>query len=866
MHVQHEFRPQDTFRRLDVLYLLLLLSLVSLLLHYIDIYRQWRDDQIFGDYNPIINLPISDLAKILYLLRDKTQQLFILLFVALALIFYFYYLIKNITLITRHSDPITHSNYNKIVDKYVRQFKLNKPPVIYFTNDKTAPLPFVAWGLKNYLIIPRAFDKYFEKYPKEKEAIVAHEIAHIYHGDSWKTLIMQCLSGSLFVIGGFYALFDITAKLLDISWMRSNIILWSGKWFFLLSGTILITVLNLFILREREIKADFWAARLVNGAQLVKIALVRATGYLMTVSHQSHIKKSINLNIFSYHPSVNARNLYLSDDSFLFMPKPDLVFFSGLIAVLFSETIIRSFGWSFVYGGFVSKAQPILVFLVGLISFAPLFFPLQFRLIQNQKFPLKQILTTSILYSSIWGLGCFISGSMLTWTLEPLFFSISSVWSLVLFYLFTVPFWIFSTLAIASFVLWVTVKSPHQKPVYQSSIKKDNLIYKPKLAQSEYLQVFMNSSALFTVFILLVISAYFTIRHFVNLQSQAVNNRFANANTQPINEAPQGYTRFNDSTIAASLVYPKDWIAYRGASVTPIVEFINPSNYQSISVQYLLADEISTPKEYLALLTKAFQIDAERIAQPILLNTKIGDGTGYRLSFDNGSFIVQTAIISLEWNNPGVDYTFTSNCLPEDAFECKIYFDVMLENFDFISPSLGLTGETEDYRLYRDMENGFEFYYRPGWNIKNISSSLHPSRNSLYWIYFPDENLPWKQVVLNPELDFSENELIIIRNSSDSSSIDRLNAMNNWEAVQKKNTFLSEFEILGRDEQIFGTTPMLITFFQLVTLQNQQYRGMYFVAVHENQLWEIVALCHPDYIEECVTGVSSITTSIRGTR
>ncbi|MBN2006187.1 MAG: M48 family metalloprotease [Anaerolineae bacterium] len=418
--------------------------------------QEWQDG-----FDPSLFIPVNSWFMIARKTEQMIRNLFVPLLIALAIGSYQLMWRNNVKRFHPVKLPKQQSIFIEIIQKGSRRMGMKSLPEILWTESPEAAMPWVFWCRKNLLVIPEIFATHFQSHPKQREAIIYHELAHIHNGDPWKTLLVQNFSIAFSVLGTFFISFQLANTIPEWYWLGYNMRFFVNRFVPLLISGLALVYINITIIREREIRADTTAAFYLGKKLALRKALARAS----ILANDQPKTEPITwyqrfffrfMPLFIVHPSLKTRNLYLYDERLTLAPRPSSIFVAGFVSILLVETALRSSGSSPLGQGWGPFISLTLDFAVGQLSLAVLLFPLYAKVFQQGRNLTRGSTFASIVgHNFVWAVGATLGGFASIPVLEPLFFKFQSPWSILISYCALTPWQIAFSLLLAVLVLKV---------------------------------------------------------------------------------------------------------------------------------------------------------------------------------------------------------------------------------------------------------------------------------------------------------------------------------------------------------------------------------------------------------------------------
>lgn len=954
---------------LDLLFVLAALSIVSFAL-LIDEPGQLGFEVENLKYMSL--LPVSLFHYIMEYLITGYKILFLPTIAVLALVAYSLMWHRTVKLYKPTRLPANQDVYSRLANQIRRKMDLKSAPLVLWTNSDRAAVPWVFWQIqrpwraRHVLVIPRSFASKFNQYPEERAAVLYHEMAHIRNGDTWKTIVVRCLSIAFLVVTSLYVVLETLAAIPEWYYMGSTMMLLLRRFVPLLLSSAILGYLNLMILREREIQADLTAACEIGSPVDLRRALVRSarmpvrSAQLLAFAGFRKIASLLS-KLTSFHPTAMLRNQCLYDPRQASAPHIELILIAGFISVLTTEAVLRSMGVYWARQGPTPFFSTTTAFSIGLSALALFLIPLYMRHIsQAGSLSTWAIATFTMSLGFVWAIGAVLAAFSLIPGTEPLYSKFQSPWSLALVYAAYVPWEIIFALLFGRLVLQTTLECPRLLPrsspvvslvlmplligsvppmmwnaasllwfdvmsalgwrayelqlvigtmlIYGGGVliilgifrrRYDILGLGSRLAARESLKVHRRRApqqsyqsqfaplgkepvllsrhetlhGLFAkgwpVFLLLPIWIL-AFREAVRLngtdlwrQSQLIEQ----SRTPPSQGAPEGYARYSDSALRASVVYPKGWLPYKPAIEYPYaVEFLNPEEYQRLLLFSFPAIAPTSPEEIVALhshMLSDSRQDADDLIQqsvPISIPTTIGYAHGYSQTVMlSENRVSQNVILALDWLSEGIDYSLSIDCYPEDRDQCSKIFAQFVRNFEFVSPALDLSTPVEDTKLFSEPRNQYAFRYPIEWKLFDISTSGGSHLPSGTIIGLPeDQPERWTQVTLEPDAVDDSLSTIIIKFSRFQEQVDLEKRMNTLALHKSLNPSFSEFRAGEHNAFTIGGANAIQADFEVTYAEGSSFQGSIVLVTKGVDLWDIIALCELDETSDCSRALSTI--------
>jgi Zn-dependent protease with chaperone function len=954
---------------LDLLFGLIPLSIVGFSLIISQPASLFQD---LGDIDPLELLPVSPWFRAIEHLVSVFQVLFLPAIAILACGIYLLWWHRSIKRFKSVKPPAKQSMYSEMVRRLARKMGLKAPPQVLWTSSDRVHMPWVFWRARHILLIPKLFNAKFRRHPKELEAILCHELAHIRNGDTWKTIIAQCLSTAYFIVASCYVSLQIISAIPEWIWFGSSMKFFVNRFVPLVMSGGVLAYLNIVILREREILADSTAAYYLKNSLDLRNALVRSTlaptSFVQPLAFASSNRAiSAVSRLAKFHPGASLRNNFLYNPRLASAPRTGMVFIAGFVSILTVEAVLRSIGLNWVRQGYTPFHSATLGFLVGLWSLATFLVPLYVQGILEAKGPPGiAIATATLAYSFVWALGAALGAMVMIPALESLYPKFQSPWSVVLVYGIYAPWEItfallFGRLAIRTLLacppiltkshpsillIWVPLlivcvpvliwhivsavwfdeintlgwrayefqlalgcilvyigmilialgvvsgvyaatypdpqiiaknaptggKQRDQNPCLQhlpEQLKDKSILFSQHKAVQDLLTRKWPIWLLLSLWILALLGV--AQLHRKDLIEQNVFSKLSQI--PPSQEAPDGYTRFSDSEIRASVVYPKGWFPHKfpRERYSATVEFLSPGNDQRLRLTTFPPNNTISPAEFLALgslsLTEPGRDPNFLIKQAVSISipTTIGYAQGYSQTVVLPSNRVsQSALLSLDWNSDGMDYSLSIECYPEDRDECSKIFAQFVSNFEYVSPALNLSTPVEDTKVYIDSQNRFAFRYPLEWKLLDVSTSedMHIPQGAI--IGLPDDQPEeWTQVMLEPDVMPSSASMIVIKFSRFSRPTNIAERMGALEISKAHSSAFREYKTLARHQFTVVGIDALQSDFDVIYVDGDRYQGSMVLFARASDLWEILVLCVLDEKPECERALSTVLDTFR---
>lgn len=208
-------------------------------------------------------------------------------------------------------DDVEHQLYN-ILEELSLSAHLGYMPKLYILETE-APNAFAAgWSAKNGLVgVTRGLINQLNR--QELQAVMAHEVGHIVHGDSKLTLYVGILANVILTVTNIFGFFLPRRGRNNDAAQKAQIILFALN--FILP--IVTQVLYLYLSRTREYMADAVVVDLTTDNQAMISALEKISGIHEENDYEKgdtgeHYRSAAYIfskgdSIFSTHPSIENR-------------------------------------------------------------------------------------------------------------------------------------------------------------------------------------------------------------------------------------------------------------------------------------------------------------------------------------------------------------------------------------------------------------------------------------------------------------------------------------------------------------------------------------------------------------------------------
>ena len=253
---------------------------------------------------------------------------------------------------------------------------LQTPPKIMCSNSSEAT-PWVFWKLGYYLIVPKNFLDRFRFSEPELTAVLLHELAHIKNNDVIKTILVQVLSAAYLIVAISVSILRIMASLSILNIGYSSILEELYRTIPILLSTLILLVLNRFIMQQRELMADRLVVFIQKDNKPLRSAIVFLGNLQVSTLPFSFIGSSRNFNkyrLFRYHPSPTERNRYIFDPRLRLTTSLGIAVAAGFASVVAVETGLHALGITPIGEGLLPLISISMDLFVGLLIFSNIYF------------------------------------------------------------------------------------------------------------------------------------------------------------------------------------------------------------------------------------------------------------------------------------------------------------------------------------------------------------------------------------------------------------------------------------------------------------------------------------------------------------
>jgi len=212
----------------------------------------------------------------------------------------------------------------------------------------------------------------------------------------------------------------------------------------------------------------------------------------------------------------------------------------------------------------------------------------------------------------------------------------------------------------------------------------------------------------------------------------------------------------------------------------------------------------------------------------------------------------------------GATYQMTSVCSLEMSESCHALFRNFVNNFDLVSPDLGLQAELSKVDTYIDPILRLKFEYPLEWEVNQIHSSVDANLDTSPLIFPQAHPKYWKEISLSTNNLYNSNEveIILITYIVDAQITSAEEWLDHWLNFQQKlNDSIAKFQQLNRTSISLDQHTAHRMDFIGAFKDSPEWKGSITTVEINGEIWQISYFCSSRF-ELCLHAYNQILSSM----